>query len=157
MKKLSTYLIFTLLFSSPIYAAKSISILDAYAFSTSNKAKVGGIYLTIKNLTKSNLRLVKVKSTIAKKIEIHKTVKQQNVFKMIQIPYLQIDSNQEIVLEPGSYHLMLIGLNQQLKATDTFSINLIFNNGDIKDVAVKIKNRKVTNYTSQGSDHHHAH
>lgn len=157
MKKLSIYLMFTLLFSFPLYAAKSISITDPYAFSSSSKDKVGGIYLKIKNLTKSKLRLVKVKSNIAKNIEIHKTFKQNNVFKMAQIPYLQIGSNQEITLKPGSYHLMLIGLKKQLKVADTFRISLIFSNGDIKNVAVKVKSRKVTSISPDDYDHHHAH
>ena len=157
MKKLPIYLIITLLFSSPLFATENISIMDPYAFSTSSKDKVGAIYLKIKNQTKNKLSLVKVKSSIAKNIEIHKTFKHDNVFKMVQIPYLQIGSDQEIALKPGSYHLMLIGLKKQLKAADTFRIRLIFNNGDVKDVTVKIKNRKVTSFKSEGSDHHHAH
>ena len=75
MKKLTIYLILTLLFSSPLYATQSVSIMDPYAFSTSNKDKVGAIYLKIKNQTKKKISLVKVKSSIAKNIEIHNTFK----------------------------------------------------------------------------------
>ena len=63
---------------------------------------------------------------------------------MIQIPYLQIGSNQEITLKPGSYHLMLIGLKKQLK--DIFgehAMSIFIQQPSLFVLEQRLKNRRT--------------
>jgi hypothetical protein len=39
---------------------------------------------------------------------------------------LEIPARDEVVLEPGGYHVMLIGVKQDLEVGDTFELTLAF-------------------------------
>ena len=55
---------------------------------------------------------------------------------MQPIERLEIPAGATVELKPGSYHIMLIGLKQELKAGETIEITLTFEKaGDVKVTA----------------------
>jgi hypothetical protein len=58
---------------------------------------------------------------------------------MMKQKNLQIDAGTSVVLEPGSYHLMLMGPVRVLRAGDEVRLQLIFDNGEALDVTAVVK------------------
>ena len=71
-------------------------------------------------------RLVGASSPVAGVAELHRSVNENGVMRMLPVPALVLDAGQTIELKPGGYHIMLFDLKQQLKPGDRFSITLRF-------------------------------
>lgn len=87
-------------------------------------------YMTIHNKGEKNLQLDKVASTIAAKTEIHTTVMKDGVMSMEEIKNLEIPAGKMLELKPGGYHVMLMGLERQIKAGEHIPITLTFKDGE---------------------------
>jgi copper(I)-binding protein len=78
---------------------------------------------------------------------------ENNVMRMRQVPSLDLPKMQDVQLKPGGYHVMLMGLKQQLKAGDTVPITLkIEQNGKVTEQQVNAQVRDVA-APAQGSGH----
>jgi copper(I)-binding protein len=53
-------------------------------------------------------------------------VNDNGVMRMRPVPGLPLETGKPVVLKPGSYHVMLMGLKQQLKPGDSFPVTLTF-------------------------------
>ena len=98
---------------------------------------MGAFYLTITNTGDAADRLVSVQTDVAGTAEIHDVVMDGGVMQMMpQLDGVEIPAGGELVLEPGGYHVMLIGLTQSLLAGDEFTATLTFENAG--DVAITV-------------------
>lgn len=86
----------------------------------------GAMYLTISNSGDTPDRLVKASGDIAKSIELHTVIKNGDVMQMRPVEAIDVPAKGSVKLMPGSFHVMLIGLNRELKLGDTFDITLQF-------------------------------
>lgn len=86
----------------------------------------GAMYLTISNSGDAPDRLVKASGDIAKSIELHTVIKNGDVMQMRPVEAIDVPAKGSVKLMPGSFHVMLIGLNRELKLGDTFDITLQF-------------------------------
>jgi len=77
-------------------------------------------------------RLVAAQSPVAKVVELHEMVMDNNVMKMRQVPGLDIVPGSTLDLKPGGFHIMLIELKQQLKGGDVVPITLVFEDTQTK-------------------------
>ena len=90
-------------------------------------AGTGGVFMLLKNEGKEADRLIGGQTDVAKVVEIHETVMEGDVMKMQMLADgLEIPAGGEVLLKPGSYHVMLIGLERDLKVGDTFTLELQF-------------------------------
>ena len=100
---------------------------------------MGGFYFTVTNAGDEPDRLVKVESDIAQTIEIHNVEMKDGVMAMSpQHDGVEIPANGELVLEPGSYHVMLIGINKSLLEGEEFTATLFFENAGDVEITVPI-------------------
>jgi copper(I)-binding protein len=58
---------------------------------------------------------------------------------MQPVERLEIPAGGSVQLKPGSYHIMLIGLKEDLKAGDTIEITLTFENAGELALSVPVK------------------
>lgn len=116
---LSTLLALTTLgvsVSAHEYKVGSLTIDHPYARSTPPSSPVGGGFMTITNNGTEADRLIAGTSTFADTVEIHEMIMVDGVMKMNQIEDgLEIPAGKTVELKPGSYHIMFIGLQEQLK------------------------------------------
>jgi copper(I)-binding protein len=90
-------------------------------------AGTGAVFMHVVNEGKEADRLVGGETDVAKAVEIHETVMQGEVMKMQMLPDgLLIPARGEVQLKPGSYHVMLIGMQRDLAPGDTFTLELHF-------------------------------
>jgi len=102
-----------------------IEVQNAWARATAAGAKAGGVFLTITDKGEPD-RLVGASTPVAAVAEVHETVNDNGVMRMRPIPALPMQPGQPVVLKPGGYHIMLMGLKQQLKDGETFPVTLNF-------------------------------
>ena len=88
--------------------------------------------------------LFAVKSDLAKVVELHETYEKENdMMGMRHIDYLVIPKNSVVELKPGSFHIMFIGLNEDLAIDQINKIKLFFRvNGEV-EIEAKVKQTQM--------------
>lgn len=84
-----------------------------------------GVFMTIRN-TGSADRLVKAMSDVASATEVHSTTMANGVMEMRPVEAVEIPAAGVATLQPGGFHVMLIGLKRDLKVGDSVKITLVF-------------------------------
>ncbi|MBV7330856.1 copper chaperone PCu(A)C [Chloroflexi bacterium TSY] len=99
----------------------------------------GAAYLTITNGLDASIRLVSIEGDVAGKLELHETVKENDVLKMVpQHDGFEILAGEQLRLEPGGKHIMMMGLVQPLVADDEFELTLNFDGADSQTITVQV-------------------
>ena len=99
----------------------------------------GAAYLTIRNNGNSSDRLLQVQSDVAASVELHTVEMKDGVMSMFPVDGIDIPAKGEIVLKPGGYHIMLIGLMKELKPGDHFSVTLHFSKAGNVETQVEVR------------------
>ena len=105
----------------------SLKISSPWARATPKGASVGGGYMTITNTGTAPDRLIGGSTDIAKSFEVHEMKMEGGVMKMRPVASgLEIKPGQTVTLDPSGYHVMLVGLKEQLKQGSHFKATLEF-------------------------------
>jgi periplasmic copper chaperone A len=83
-------------------------------------------YFVIVNQGSEADTLVGASSGVASKAEMHETRIVNDVAEMVPIPSLDVPAGGRVEFKPGGYHVMLEGLNQDLKVGETIQLTLQF-------------------------------
>ncbi len=109
------------------FKAGSIEVDNPWARATPKGAPVGGAYMTITNKGAEPDRLISVSSPVANQAEVHQMTMDNGVMSMRPVPGgLEIKPGQTVVLNPDSFHLMLMGLKQPLTQGERMKATLDF-------------------------------
>lgn len=138
MKNLKILL--SLLFFLPMLALAQLNVRldDAYSREMPPTAENIAVYITIRNVGSHGVSLESISSDIAESVMIHRTVMENGMMTMQHVPELHIPSRENVKLEPGGLHIMLMGLRRPLVAGDVFRMNLSFSNGVVLRVDVPV-------------------
>ena len=109
------------------YTVGAIEIGNPWARATPKGAPVGGAYMTITNKGAEPDRLIGIASPAASQTEVHQMSMDNGVMSMRPVPGgLEIKPGQTVVLNPESFHLMLMGLKQPLTQGEHMKATLNF-------------------------------
>ncbi len=111
------------------YQDGNLTIGHPWARPTAEGQDVGAVYLSIMDDGKGADRLVSAESPVAAKTELHETVEQGGVAKMIPVKGIEVNPGSVVQLQPGGYHVMLIGLKHRLEEGQMVPITLSFEKG----------------------------
>ena len=90
-------------------------------------AQVAGGYLAISNAGAQADRLMGVSSKIAKSVSLHQSrVDANGVASMSPVAALEIPAGETVLLEPGGYHIMFMGLTGRFSEGDMLPVTLTF-------------------------------
>lgn len=104
------------------------------------KGMNSGIFMNIKNNTDLPDTLVSAESEAAEVTEVHETYDAgSGMMGMRKAGKLGIKSGNELILKPGSYHIMLIGLKKDLVKGESVKINLVFSKSGKIEITCPIK------------------
>lgn len=109
-------------------ANAAVVVEEAWVRGTVPGQQATGAFMKLTSDT--NGKLVRAKSDVAKSVEIHEMVMDGDVMKMREIPSLDLSKNQLVELKPGGYHIMFIGLHDQVKENDDIALELVVENAD---------------------------
>jgi copper(I)-binding protein len=108
-------------------ASQTINITQAWSRATPKGSSVAAGYLTIENRDGLPDRLLEVRSTFAKKVELHTTVTEHGITSMRPVKDgLPIPATDSVTLKPGGSHLMFGGLNVPFVEGGKVAVELIF-------------------------------
>ena len=108
--------------SAADYKTGMITVMDPWARGTPRSA---GAFMTIHNMGAAD-ELVGAKADIAKKTQVHQTVSEDGIMKMKHVHGVPLPAKGMATLKPGSYHVMMMGLNKPMKPGQSFPLTLVF-------------------------------
>jgi copper(I)-binding protein len=121
--------------------AQSVEVKDAWVRGTVPSQKVTGAFMEITGKTAA--RLISAESPAAATVEIHNMSMQNGVMKMFAVEGIDIPAGKTVKLASGGYHVMLMGLKQQMKAGERVPLKLTFELADKKresvDLSVEVR------------------
>lgn len=97
-------------------------------------------YMVLVNNSANADAIVKAESDVAKTVELHNVIMENNVMQMRQVEAIEVPANGQVELKPGGFHVMLIGLTRDLKEGEEVVIKLTTRSG--KTIEVKAPVRK---------------
>lgn len=95
---------------------------DPWVRATVAGQKATGLFVELKSPTAA--RLTAGSSPVAASVEIHEMSMDGGVMRMRAINALPLPAGQAVMLKPGGYHVMLLGLKDEVKAGDTVPVTL---------------------------------
>jgi copper(I)-binding protein len=97
------------------YTVGAIEIANPWARATPKGAPVGGAYMTITNKGAEADRLIGASTPVASQAGVHQMSMDKGVMTMRPVQGgLEIKPGQTVVLNPGSFHVMMTGLKQPM-------------------------------------------
>jgi hypothetical protein len=128
-------------------AAAELAVSAPYVRLLPPGAPTSAAYLVIENSGAADRRLVKAESPAAQSVELHEHRNENGVMKMREVGGIPIKAHGRTVLEPGGYHLMLLGLKEALKEGDSVPITLVFDDGSRQALVAPVRKMQT------GMDH----
>jgi hypothetical protein len=130
----------------------SLKISAPWARATPKGASVGGAYIKITNTGTAPDRLIGGVTAIAGRFEVHEMSMDNGVMKMRPVTGgLEIKPGATVELKPGGYHVMLMGLKEQLVQGQHFKATLEFAKAGKVDVDFAIEGVGAQSPGSAGS------
>ena len=118
-----------------------VAIMNAWVREAHADATVNAGYMTLVNVDSEEVTLVKVESDAYEAIEVHEMKRVDGFMKMREVTDMVITANSQIQLEPGGWHLMMMGPKQHLSTGEEVDLTLTFKSGKKQRVSVKVAAR----------------
>ncbi len=129
----------------------ALKISAPWARATPKGAAVGGGYMTITNTGSAPDRLVGGAADIAARFEMHEMSMDNGVMKMRELAQgLEIKPGEKVEFKPGGYHVMFMGLKQQLIQGQRLKATLQFEKAGKVDVDFAIEGLGAQGLGAQG-------
>jgi len=119
----------------------SIEITNAWVRAVdSNMNSATALFLTIQNNTSTPDMLLRAESDVAEMVQIHLSeVDANGVASMHEVAGVEIPANGIAELKPGSYHVMLMGLNKEIKEGNMIEFTLVFQHAGSITIEAPVK------------------
>jgi copper(I)-binding protein len=122
------------------YTVAKLRIANPWTRATPRGADIAGAYMTIRNTGTEADRLVSGSSAVAGRFEIHQMSMDKGVMKMRPLDGgLEIKPGQSVEFKPGSFHVMLTGLKQQLEKGQRVKATLEFEKAGKVDIEFAVE------------------
>ena len=127
-------------------ARDGLELTDVWARETVASASNSAAYLEIHNHSGSDDRLIGGSTPVADVVEVHDHRMDDGVMRMMHLSDgLEVPAGETVVLQPQGYHLMIIGLDEQLRAGETVPLALTFENAGEISVTAEIRPLRESN------------
>jgi hypothetical protein len=124
------------------HGGASIEVKKAWARTSPVQANNGAVYMVLRNESKSDQALVgaSVPASVAMETQLHETVMGSGgTMQMQEVDEIAIPARSTVKLEPGGYHIMLMGLAAPLETGSKIKVTLEFESGKTKIVKAVVK------------------
>ena len=130
-KTLSLYLVMLTALSLPAmtHAAAALVITQAWVREAPPASRVLAAYMSIRNPGDAAISIDAIVSPDFESAELHRTVVNEGMARMLHMKQLDVPANGSVRLEPGGLHLMLFNPVRPLAAGDSVTLTLHLSNG----------------------------
>jgi copper(I)-binding protein len=122
-------------------ALAEVKVTDPWIAEAPPTAMALAAFMVLENDGDAPRSLVAAEARGFDRIELHQSIEENGVHRMIRQEEIRIPANGRTPLEPGGYHVMLIGIQEPLKAGDEVPMRLIFADGENRQVEVPVRRR----------------
>lgn len=141
MKSLFLSTLLLIISTGTSYAADSLNISDAHIPEAPPGAQVLAGFMKVHNPSSQAIEIVAVSSPAFSSVEMHLSKEVNGLAKMLPQNSLMIAANSTLVLQPGSYHLMLIKPKQGMRDGDKALIKFTLSNNTSQELQVVVKKK----------------
>lgn len=110
------------LIAAPVFAAETVTAVNAWARSTAPGQKAAGAYMEL--TSPADAALIGVETPVAARAELHVMSMDGGVMRMRAVEKIDLPARKAVKLAPGGLHVMLIDIRQPLKAGDKVPLTL---------------------------------
>lgn len=114
-----------------------VKVDDPWVRATVAPQKATGAFMQLTSAKPA--KVVAASSPAAAMVEIHEMKMDDGVMKMRAVAALPLPAGQAVALKPGSYHVMLMGLKNPIKAGETVPLTLTVEAEDKQRTTVEVK------------------
>jgi copper(I)-binding protein len=138
------------------YLLGDLEIIDPWARATAGLARNGAAYLTLSTRGEAVDRLLGAETPVARKAGLHGHLIENGIVKMRPVKAFEVAPGEPVVLEPGGFHIMLMGLKAPLEAGTAFPLTLRFEKAGAIEVEARVESAGAGTPDHQGDgDHGH--
>ena len=131
-------------------AGDGLEMRDGWVREAPPGAMALAAYMTLSNTGETDRKLVSASGPAFGAVELHRSVVEDGMARMLPQDSMPIPAGGELVLKPGDYHLMLMRPKSALKAGDQVELSLGFDDGSTMPVTLPVRK-------ASGGDHDHMH
>ena len=135
-------------------AAPAIEITDIRARATpglENENSAAYAVITNRGTKKDRLVGASVAASVADRAELHTTVKEGEMMRMVQVEGWDIEPGASLELMPGGNHVMILELAKQFVVGDTFILTLVFEQAGEIEVDVPVMEIETSGMATPGA------
>ena len=140
MKRIVVLMLSAAILLTACGAKEGIEVHDAWARASTQGAN-SAVYFVIQNHNAEADELVGAASDAADAVEIHESKMDGDVMMMNRVEAVVLEPATKVEFMPGGLHIMLIGLEQDLKAGNEIEVTLQFR--DSPDITLKAAVREA--------------
>jgi copper(I)-binding protein len=96
-------------------------------------------YLVLRNTGGEEDAIIGVETEVADTAELHVVTMDDDIMRMRPVESIPVPATGEAVLEPGGYHIMLVGVNRDLVAGDTVEMVVRLRSGQVVEVRAVVR------------------
>ena len=115
-----------------------ITVTGQWARQSPMATDMGAAYMTIEASAEDELIGASVDMSVAMMTEVHETVTVDGGMKMQEVASIKVSPDQAIAMEPGGFHVMLMGLVKPLEIGQTIEVTLKFSKSGDKVIDVSV-------------------
>ncbi|WP_297618672.1 copper chaperone PCu(A)C [uncultured Roseicyclus sp.] len=145
----------------PGFAHAQMQAHDAYARAASAMAVSGAAFMAVTNPTRTDDRILAVRSDVADRIELHTHLQTaEGVMRMVKLDDgIALPAGQTVLLERGGLHIMFLGLTRPLNHGDAIELTLEFEHAEPLTVSVPVDLERMPSDggAMQQDNGHHGH
>lgn len=122
------------------YKLGTLEISHPWTRATPPTAQAGGGFLTITNKGTAADRLLAARSALSDKVEVHEMKMDGNVMRMRELEKgLEIPAGATVMLKPGGFHIMFMGLKAPFAKDAKVPVTLVFEKAGSIDIQLDVE------------------
>lgn len=107
------------------YKLGGLSIAHPWARASAGPARNGAAFLAIENAGGAD-RLIAISGEVCERAELHTHMMEGEIMKMRRVQSVEVPAKGSAALQPGGFHIMLVGLKHPLQEGERFPLTLTF-------------------------------
>jgi len=135
------------------YRFGDLEIIHPWARATAALARNGAVYLSLANHGEIADRLLGAETPVARKARLHGHLIEGGIVKMRPVEAVEVAPGGPVVLEPGGFHIMLMGLKAPLEAGAAFPLTLRFEKAGAVAIEVRVERAGARTPDHSGEGH----
>lgn len=138
--------------------AQELTVTDPWVRAAPPNARALGAFMILGNSSGADRAVVAARTTLAvDRVELHRTVKDGEVMKMVPQDSIPVPANGSVKLKPGSWHVMLIGPETVPEMGSRVRLTLVFDDGSEQTVDAVVRQGKKMHGAGHEKKHDEKH